>query len=222
MQKNKSSKNLPAGRIAPDLSPVLPPIAHAAEVFGGTEIEVRDCILENLEFTGLSPESILFENCILNRINFTRSKLSGLRLKDVRLVECDFANSEAAAPKMIRVEFLNSRLTGFRAVEAECQHLLISAGDASYSQFRFAVFKTSEFDSCNFSEADFHGSDLRGTILKSCDLKNAEMTGTQLEAADFRGSNVEGLVARTEDLKGAIVDPAQAMIFAELMGLKIR
>jgi uncharacterized protein YjbI with pentapeptide repeats len=143
-------------------------------------------------------------------------------LKDVRLVECDFANAEATAPKMIRVEFLNCRLTGFRAVEAECQHLLISAGDASYSQFRFAVFKTSEFDSCNFSEADFHGSDLRGTILKSCDLKNAEMTGTQLEAADFRGSNVEGLVARTEDLKGAIVDPAQAMIFAELMGLKIR
>ena len=48
------------------------------------------------------------------------------------------------------------------------------------------------------------------------------MTGAKLEAADFRGSNVEGLVTNAEDLKGAIVDPAQAMIFAELMGLKIR
>jgi hypothetical protein len=33
---------------------------------------------------------------------------------------------------------------------------------------------------------------------------------------------VEGLVATAMDLKGAIVDPAQAMIFAEIMGLKIR
>jgi hypothetical protein len=48
------------------------------------------------------------------------------------------------------------------------------------------------------------------------------MTGARLEAADFRGSQVEGLVANAEDLRGAIVDPAQAMVFAELMGLKIR
>jgi hypothetical protein len=48
------------------------------------------------------------------------------------------------------------------------------------------------------------------------------MTGAKLEAADFRGSQVEGLVARAEDPRGAIVDPAQAMIFAALMGLKIR
>jgi hypothetical protein len=29
-------------------------------------------------------------------------------------------------------------------------------------------------------------------------------------------------VALAPDLKGAIVDPAQAMVFAELMGLRIR
>lgn len=48
------------------------------------------------------------------------------------------------------------------------------------------------------------------------------MTEATLEGADFRGSRVEGLVATAADLKGAIVDPAQAMIFAELPGLKIR
>jgi uncharacterized protein YjbI with pentapeptide repeats len=53
-------------------------------------------------------------------------------------------------------------------------------------------------------------------------LKNVDMTGAKLDEADFRGSRVEGLVATAADLKGAIVDPAQAMIFAELFGLKIR
>lgn len=183
---------------------------------------VRDCTIENLNLNELSTQSILFENCVLHRVSFTRSKLGGLRLKDVRMVECDFANAAAAAPKILRVEFLNCRLTGLRATEAKCQHVLISEGDAAFSQFRFGVFKTSEFNSCNFSEADFHNSDLRGAILKGCNFENAEMTGAKLEAADFRGSRVEGLVANAEDLRGAIVDPAQAMVFAELMGLKIR
>jgi uncharacterized protein YjbI with pentapeptide repeats len=221
-QKSKPAKNPPSGRDAPDIAPHLSPVTAAAELFRGPEIVVRDCTIENLNLNELATQSILLENCVLHRVSFTRSKLGGLRFKDVRMVECDFANAAAAAPKMLRVEFLNCRLTGLRATEAECQHLLISEGDAAFSQFRFGVFKTSEFNSCNFSEADFHNSDLRGAILKGCNFENAEMTGAKLEAADFRGSRVEGLVANAEDLRGAIVDPAQAMVFAELMGLKIR
>ena len=99
---------------------------------------------------------------------------------------------------------------------------LIAGGDAGFTQFRLGTFKTSELKSCNFSEADFHGCDLRGAILKSCEFKNADMSGAKLEGADFRGSRVEDLMVLASDLKGAIVDPAQAMIFAELLGLKIR
>ncbi|MGZ4860770.1 MAG: pentapeptide repeat-containing protein, partial [Candidatus Angelobacter sp.] len=57
---------------------------------------------------------------------------------------------------------------------------------------------------------------------KGCQFKNVDMTEAKLEGADFRGSSVEGLVANAADLKGAIVDPAQAISFAEVMGLKIR
>jgi fluoroquinolone resistance protein len=116
----------------------------------------------------------------------------------------------------------NCRLTGLRAVGSEWQDLLISDGDASFSQFRLGTFKRSEFNVCNFAEADFHGCDLRGVLLKSCEFKNSDMTGAKLEGADFRGSRVEGLIALAGDLKGAIVDPAQSMIFAELLGLIIR
>jgi uncharacterized protein YjbI with pentapeptide repeats len=220
--KSKPTKTPSTGRDAPDISPDLPRLAAAAELFRSPEIVVRDCMIENLTLEDFSTQSILFENCALHRLNLTRSKFGGLRLRDVRMVECDFANSEALTSKMLRVEFLNCRLTGFRATEAECQHVLISGGDAAFSQFRFGVFKTCEFISCNLSESDFHHSDLRGAILKGCDFKNAEMAGAKLEGADFRGSRVEGLVANPENFKGAIVDPAQAMVFAELMGLKIR
>jgi uncharacterized protein YjbI with pentapeptide repeats len=219
--KSKSPK-LPVSRDVPDLASTLAPLESAEEIFNTSEVVARDCIIEDLTFDNASPESILFENCILKRVSFTRGRLLNFTLKDVRLMECDFANAEASGLKITRVEFLNCRLTGLRAVQAECQHLLISEGDASFSQFRFGVFKTSEFNACKFAEADFQSADLRGAILKGCDLTKVEMQGARLEGADFRGSRVEGLVATAEDLKGAIVDPAQAMIFAELMGLKIR
>jgi uncharacterized protein YjbI with pentapeptide repeats len=143
-------------------------------------------------------------------------------LKDVRLVECDFANANAIGMKAQRVEFVNCRLTGLRAVESECQDFLISGGDAGFAEFLLGTFKRSEFNACNFGDADFHGCDLRAALLKGCEFKNADMTGAKLEGADFRGSRVEGLMALAADLKGAIVDPAQAMVFAELLGLRIR
>jgi uncharacterized protein YjbI with pentapeptide repeats len=219
---SKSRTKLAAGRAAPDIPSNILSSTDETQIFTGPEVEVRDCILENLTLNNCSPKTFVFESCILNRVSFTRSKLSGLRLKDIRLVECDFANAEVSGLKAMRVEFLNCRLTGLRAVEAECHDVLISEGDAGFSQFRFGTFKTSEFKSCNFGEADFYGADLRGALLTGCQFKNVDMTGAKLEGADFRGSNVEGLLANAADLKGAIVDPAQAMIFAEIMGLKIR
>jgi hypothetical protein len=53
----------------------------------------------------------------------------------VRLIECDFANTEIIGLKAVRVEFINCRLTGLRAVESEWQDLLVSDGDASFLNF---------------------------------------------------------------------------------------
>ena len=59
-------------------------------------------------------------------------------------------------------------------------------------------------------------------MIKGCNLSHVEMTGAKLGEADLRGSQLEGLQANADDLRGAIVDPAQAMVLAEIMGLKIR
>ena len=61
-------------------------------------------------------------------------------------MECDFANAEAIGLKAVRTEFINCRLTGLKAVEADCQDFLISGGDAGFTQFRLGTFKRSEFN----------------------------------------------------------------------------
>jgi uncharacterized protein YjbI with pentapeptide repeats len=136
-------------------------------------------------------------------------------------MNCDFANMEIRAMTTVRVEFVDCRMTGLRLRETEWQSLLLSGGDQRYVQCRFAVFQRSEFDGCDFEDADFYGVDLRGCVFRRCNLRNVEMSKAKLGGADLRGSNVEGLRLGAEDIAGAIVDPAQALLFAPLLGIKI-
>ncbi len=209
-------------RIAPDIPTDLSELEDAIQLFREREIIIQEKTISDLTIGTMPDRTLRIENCVLKRVNFAASSFNVFRLKDVRLLECDLANTNMVGMIALRVEFQNCRLTGFRANECDFQHMLIAGGDAGYSQFRLGEFKSTVFESCNFADADFHDADLRGTVIQHCNLRNAEMSGAKLEHADLRGSQLEGLQARADDLKGAIVDPAQAMVLAEIMGLKIR
>jgi len=112
----KTRIKLPPERSAPDISPDIPNLTATDDILMGPEVVVRDCIVENVVAHDCSLKSVILERCILRRVSFAQSRIASLSLKDVRLVECDFANAEANALKAVRVEFLNCRLTGFRAV----------------------------------------------------------------------------------------------------------
>ena len=101
-------------------------------------------------------------------------------MKDVRLVNCDLANLVTHGLELVRVEFVNCRMTGLRGGEADCQDILVSEGDQRYCQFRYGRFKSAEFDSCNFEDADFQGTDLSGSRFRRCRLRNAEMSEVKL------------------------------------------
>ena len=210
------------GRRRPDL-PVDPPIADGSVLFRGPEIAIARRTISELNREGLSATSLSIESCVLNRVALTDSTFAAITLRDVRLVECDLANVKTRALTALRVELLDCRMTGFRVEEpAECHDVLISQGLQSYSQFAYASFKSGEFDACNFEDANFLGADLQGCIFRDCNLHNADMRGAKLREADLRGSRVEGLRVHPADLYGAMVDPSQAIIFAALLGIRIR
>ena len=198
------------GRRRPDL-PVDPPIADGSVLFRGPEIAIARRTISELKREGLSETSLSIESCVLNRVALTDSTFAVITLRDVRLVECDLANVKTRALTALRVE-----------EPAECHDVLISQGLQRYSQFAYASFKSAEFDACNFEDANFLGADLQGCIFRGCNLHNADMRGAKLREADLRGSQVEGLRVNPPDIHGAIVDAPQAMIFAALLGVRIR
>ncbi len=221
MTRGKAKQEFRARR-RPDL-PVDPPVVDGTDLFHGPEIAIARSTISELKREGLSATSLSLESCVLSRVALPDSTFSTITLRDVRLVGCDLANVKTRALMALRVELLDCRMTGFHVEEpAECHDVLISQGLQSYSQFAYASFKSAEFDACNFEDANFLGADLQGCIFRGCNLHNADMRGAKLREADLRGSQVEGLRLNPADIHGAVVDPSQAMIFATLLGIRIR
>ena len=221
MTRGKAKQEFRARR-RPDL-PVDPPVVDGTDLFHGPEIAIARSTISELKREGLSATNLSIESCVLNRVALPDSTFATITLRDVRLVGCDLANVKTRALMALRVELLDCRMTGFHVEEpAECHDVLISQGLQSYSQFAYASFKSAEFDACNFEDANFLGADLQGCVFRGCNLHNADMRGAKLREADLRGSQVEGLRVHPADLYGAMVDPSQAMIFAALLGIRIR
>jgi uncharacterized protein YjbI with pentapeptide repeats len=221
MKRGKAKREFRARR-KPDLPDHLP-VAESADLFHGPEIAISNRTANELTREGLSASNLSIQGCVLNRVALPDSTFAAITLRDVRLVGCDLANIKTRTLTAVRVEFLDCRMTGFRVDEpAECHDVLVSEGIQTYSQFAYASFKSTEFNSCNFEDANFLGADLQGCIFRSCNLHNADMRGAKLTEADLRGSVVEGMRLNPADIHGAVVDPSQAMIFASLLGIRIR
>jgi uncharacterized protein YjbI with pentapeptide repeats len=218
MAKQKSEPDADHRR-APDIPGDLTPLADLEEIIAEGPSGILERSIEGLSLASLPATVLRFESCVLTRVSFADSVLPGLRFKDVRLVDCNFSNTEARGFGAVRTEFKTCRLTGLRASEAVWQH--VTECDGRYAQLRFGTFGATEFSNCKFGEADFHGTNFGGCRFRSCDLHSVELSGATMAGADLRGSNVEGLRANPENLRGATVDASQAMSFAAIFGLRI-
>jgi len=191
-------------------------------LFSGPDIEISEQLVRG----GRLPESgslrsFQLEACALQTVAMPGLQIRTAQWKDVRFSDCDLANVHFRLLTAIRAEFLGCRMTGLRAGDSDFQDLLLSGGDQRYSQFRMSKFKNCEFDNCDFEDADFYAADLSGCVFRRCNLRNVEMTRARLVGTDLRGSNIDGLRLTAEDVSGAVVDAAQALALAPLLGIRI-
>jgi uncharacterized protein YjbI with pentapeptide repeats len=140
----------------------------------------------------------------------------------VRFDTCDFAEAAWDKAQMARIEVIDSRLLGFKAIEARIQDALFKACNGTLVLFWSTTFKAVRFQTCVLREASFYEADLSAVVLDRCDLRGADLRGAKVAGADFRGSQVEGMRVEGCDLRGVVIDPTQAVVFAGLLGLVVR
>jgi uncharacterized protein YjbI with pentapeptide repeats len=210
-------------RDRPDLPDDLESPEGASRWFvDGERVALQEMRLQDVEGANLKVDTFRVEGSLLERVHLAAGQFGSAVWKDVRFVGCDLANLRVHRMVLVRVEFVDCRLTGFSATALDWQDVLIRNGDLRYCQLQAGKFRNCEFEGSNWQEADLQQTDLAGSVFRSCNLAHADLHGAKLQNTDLRNSEVEGMLVGVNDLKGAIVDPSQAMILARVLGLQIK
>lgn len=205
--------------------PHLPPASAAKNPFDGRLVDhgvYADLILSSVNLSGQTAQRPTFESVVFHNGSLSASVLPGVHVRDTQLDTCDLAEADWEHADLARVELLSCRLLGFKATEARFQDAVFKDCDARYAVLFSTHFKAARFERCMLGEASFQEADLSGVIFHQCDLSQADLRGAKLAGADFRGSRVEGMRVGPADVRGAIIEPAQAIAFAGLLGLDVR
>jgi uncharacterized protein YjbI with pentapeptide repeats len=218
----KSRKDEPKPRTPPqDLPGIEQLIPTTTDMLVAGE-PLEESLVRDVDLSGRKIPSLVVWNSVLDHVSLASSKIGKFRLRDVRLLKCDLSNSILQGFEATRVEFVDCRMTGLRAVECRWQDVLVENCDLRYAQLNGSQFRRSEFKSCNLAESDLRGTDLEGAVFTNAILHRADLSRAKLRGTDLRGAEIEGITVRPEDLSGAIVSVAQAIGLAKLLGVEIK
>ncbi len=193
---------------------------EAERLLAGDPIE--ECLIQEMDLSGRSIPSLVAWTSVIDHVSFASSRIAKFRLRDVRLVKCDLSNAVLRGFEANRIEFVDCRMTGMSAVECHWKDVLVENCDLRYAQLSDGQIRSSEFKSCNLGDADLRGTNLEGAIFTNAMLCRADLSRAGLRGTDLRGAEIEGVTVRPEDLRGAIVNVAQAIDLARLLGLIIK
>ena len=69
--------NDPGARTPPEIPTHIQQFTPMAEIAAQAEISFRECLIENFSFKNHSYESVIFEECILKHLDFSRGNCEG-------------------------------------------------------------------------------------------------------------------------------------------------
>jgi uncharacterized protein YjbI with pentapeptide repeats len=182
----------------------------------------RSFQLANADFKSKRTHHVTFEQASLSTVNFTGTRMELGTWVDVLFQGCDLSNARWEKGTLIRTEIKDSRLVGFSlGGEGHLENVQLVDCNCHLASFRFTRLKAVSFKNCNLTEADFQGCDLSSVTFVGCDLRSVEMSQAKMRGVDLRGSQIDGIRAGPAELRGAVIDPVQAAIIAQAMGLTV-
>jgi uncharacterized protein YjbI with pentapeptide repeats len=178
--------------------------------------------LTNIDWSNQEVDDVYFEAVLLKHVILNGARLPSLQIVDARFDGCDLTGTECEKGHLNRVEFVGSRITGAKLLNASIANVLFKDCSGEFAMFWESTFESVRFENCSLSEASFLGANLSGVVFDRCDLSNANLQGTTLVGTDFRSSKLEGLRVGSKELQGAIISPSQAAHVVSLLGITVK
>jgi fluoroquinolone resistance protein len=170
------------------------------------------CRFAGVDLTEASSHGAVFEECTFINVRFNAS-----RHTDTAFLRCQFTRCV-----LFDAEFTGCKMIGSTVHETTLRPLRVIGGDWSFTGLRECDLRGVTIDRVRMREADLTGADCTGAVLTNVDLSGAQLARVRFARCDLRGSDLTALDPTTVDLSGAVIDAAQAIVIAQLLGLQVR
>lgn len=180
-------------------------------------VELSDENLIEEKYPRLRIQNSLFKNC-----SFTDSEFIQADWTDCRFENCDFSNVTLTKGSFNRVEFVNCRMTGIDFSESRLYDVRFDTGAMPYGLFSNTTLKNSVLESIKLDFAHFYKVAFDDVTIVNCSMEDVTFEETKLKDIDLSSNSFEIIKVELEDLRGATVSTHQALLFASLMGLRIK
>jgi fluoroquinolone resistance protein len=172
-----------------------------------TRVAFHDVDLTEVVNQGASFTECTFSNCRFNVSAHT----------DAAFVNCTFTNCS----------FFDATFTGCKMVGSmfdRCTFglLKVRGGDWSFVGLPGADLSKSEIVGVRMRECDLTAARCTDATLRHTDLSGALLHRADLSRTDLRGSELSTLDPLAASLRGAVIDPDQAAVLAQALGLDVR
>jgi uncharacterized protein YjbI with pentapeptide repeats len=193
-------------------------VLAAADLAAGPLVELT---LRDADLSGQVAEDALLDRVVGLRVRLGECHLTLAQLLDVRLEGADLAGGVWEKPHLRRVEIDGCRAIGLTLSNATLDEVRWRRCNGEHLRIWSSSLRAVRFEGCVLREASFVESDLSGAVFRRCDMSGADLRGARLAGADLRGSNLTGAQLGIAEIRGAIVDPAQAVHLAGLLGVTV-
>jgi uncharacterized protein YjbI with pentapeptide repeats len=181
--------------------------------------QIKGVTLSEEDFSKLSFEHVVFENCHLTDCSFYKASFT-----DVVFKSCELSNSDFTDGYFNRCEFNCTKGVGVKLVDGSITNLAFLDCNFRYAEFGGAAFdrllveksdlNDSLFNECSFKQVEFNDSSFNGTSFFK----------TTLRGIDFTKCEISGITVSDNfwELKGAIINEYQAVELSKLLGVVIK
>ncbi|GIH98749.1 pentapeptide repeat-containing protein [Planobispora takensis] len=166
----------------------------------------------DVDMTEATSRGAVFTECTFRNVRFNASTHTESAFLNCTFTRCAFFDAT----------FTDCKLVGSVFDGCTFELLKVSGGDWSYTGLSGAGLLGVSFGDVRMREADLTGARCERATFRGVDLSGAWLHGADLTRCDLRGSDLSAVDPLNVTLKGAVVDLAQAVTIATVLGLDVR
>jgi uncharacterized protein YjbI with pentapeptide repeats len=197
----------------PDRPDIPPKLDRVPADVALDRLEFDCALVEAADFSGQRASSLRFDECRLDRVDFTGADLTAAVLQDVVVEAGSWSNARTTDLRIRRSAFDGVRMTGADLAGSILEDVVFVDCRLDLAFFVTARLSRVRFERCRLDEVDFSEALLSSVAFVGCTLRGSVWADTSLTDCELRGSDIAGAV-HIERLRGARMPVADVLAAA--------